>query len=121
MNNSSAIHTGPESKIREAGTNSGRHSLGLWRKPIVAGQGHGHRNTEVIIKVYGKYGENLKGAEDGLVLDGLVLNAIFHKRRTVAKYLDQNPDLFRTVVNNRDIPAFFIHVYFIPTDKSRRR
>jgi len=31
----------------------------------------GHRDTNMIIKVYGKYVENLSGSEDGLNLDAI--------------------------------------------------
>ena len=62
-------------KIREM--KQTRHSfatiaLSCGENPLWIARVMGHRNTEMIIKVYGKYIENATGSEDGTLFDQVI-------------------------------------------------
>ena len=53
-----------------------RHSfatiaLSCGENPLWIAQVMGHRNTEMIIKVYSRYIQNVRGSEDGAAFDGI--------------------------------------------------
>ncbi|RZB35948.1 MAG: hypothetical protein SRB2_02613 [Desulfobacteraceae bacterium Eth-SRB2] len=56
------------------------NALSCGENPLWIAKVMGHRNTEMIIKVYGKYVEDAKGVEDGSSLNNIYQESLGNEK-----------------------------------------